>query len=490
MAELFGGLTGFRFPDARINGGGPLPTSLSGPAGIHGDPDGRYNATSELLSGIVPYAGPKGGRMGSDRNYQQIPHRRMFFVPRLWLPSPNGESKFEMSHAVDNGDMAFLVRLNQKSIMLFERAPPAGVQNYTNVDVLVNLPTANYLLRGLMDHETRRRNGQLMPFDLWRDLYQDMRLDQDEENICNKLLRRFIPIGICAGSEKQGGLHETGLSPVQAACSHVTTLTLDGQNRDLVNYWQAEDLSAGDILIFRMGVLETQAYTLNHYYKGVVSKCFDRKQPCLQIVPDVQRPFLSDPQLERLYRENTYASKKDVEGAGWWRVAQTFTSKLKYRNHITTSDDTMYMQGQLLQVTFAPVWMEFMGEYATEVAGSRVMAVPVAAIPVDIPTAGVSTGVPARCDPKPAVVPANVAVESTTPAAAEPAAAEPSAAEPSAAEPAAAEPSAAEPSAAEPAAAEPAAAGNPESEQLSVVKKRRTKREDLLADVVYSKSVQ
>ena len=53
-------------PDARINGGGPLPTSLSGPAGINGDPDGKINFNSDLLSGITPYADAKGGRMGSD----------------------------------------------------------------------------------------------------------------------------------------------------------------------------------------------------------------------------------------------------------------------------------------------------------------------------------------------------------------------------------------------------------------------------------------
>ena len=76
MADFFSNLgSGIRFPDARIGGAGPLPTSLSGPAGINGDPDGRYNFNSNLLDGIGPYAGPDGGRMGSDRNYQQVPHR-------------------------------------------------------------------------------------------------------------------------------------------------------------------------------------------------------------------------------------------------------------------------------------------------------------------------------------------------------------------------------------------------------------------------------
>ena len=42
MADFFSNLgSGIRFPDARIGSVGPLPTSLSGPAGINGDPDGR-----------------------------------------------------------------------------------------------------------------------------------------------------------------------------------------------------------------------------------------------------------------------------------------------------------------------------------------------------------------------------------------------------------------------------------------------------------------
>ena len=63
---------------------------------------------------------------------------------------------------------------------------------------------------------------------------------------------KIIPLGICAMSEKQGGQHEVGLKPVQAAASFFTTLTVDGQNRDLVNIWRSIDISAGDFLILRL----------------------------------------------------------------------------------------------------------------------------------------------------------------------------------------------------------------------------------------------
>jgi len=83
MSDFFAQLgSNIRFPDANINASGPLPTSLSGPAGVNGDPDGKINFNSELLSGIAPYAyGPGQGRMGADRNYQQIPHSIQKIIP-------------------------------------------------------------------------------------------------------------------------------------------------------------------------------------------------------------------------------------------------------------------------------------------------------------------------------------------------------------------------------------------------------------------------
>ena len=74
MSDFFSALSegGIRFTDSRINGPGPLPTELSGPAGVQGVADGRYNFNSNLLDGITPYSWAKQGQSGSDRNYQQI----------------------------------------------------------------------------------------------------------------------------------------------------------------------------------------------------------------------------------------------------------------------------------------------------------------------------------------------------------------------------------------------------------------------------------
>ena len=87
MSDFFSGLSsGIRFTDAQINQGGPLP------GGPYSSYDGRINAGTDLLSNISPYAGPKGGQMGSDRNYQQIPHRSQQIIPLLYLPKADAVS--------------------------------------------------------------------------------------------------------------------------------------------------------------------------------------------------------------------------------------------------------------------------------------------------------------------------------------------------------------------------------------------------------------
>ena len=104
------------------------------------------------------------------------------------------------------------------------------------------------------------------------------------------IMRRVVedkvkPIGICAMSEKQGGQHEVGLGPVQAAASFYATMTVDGQNRDLVNIWRGLDVAGGDQLIIRLDFDEDEtdlgarsrqySYTVNHYYKGYESRAID-----------------------------------------------------------------------------------------------------------------------------------------------------------------------------------------------------------------------
>jgi hypothetical protein len=361
MSDFFAQLgSNIRFPDANINGSGPLPTSLSGPAGVNGDPDGRINFNSELLSGIAPYAyGPGQGRMGADRNYQQIPHRIQKIVPKLFLPfadESNSQSCLALSHAVDQGDVAFILQTSRVQNLIHDSITmrDASIANLQipGHTAFINICTANYLLAGLQRLTAASSNNASWAV-LARDLGYRYARGHTRADVLELVSTRLVPFGICAGSENQGGKHETGLAPVQAAANHVTTLTVDGQNRDLVNLWRNVNISAGDNLIFKLVWMPTQHYTLNHYYKGIVRQTYVSPKNCWQLVPAVFE--MTSP----LQASSPHHWDYDYRIHGYWRIAQCFQHRASYESDPNNiCDDTQFLRGQLLQVTFAPVWVQ------------------------------------------------------------------------------------------------------------------------------------
>lgn len=121
MSTLFSGLSGVRFPEVVMNQG-PLPGTGGLPAPLHDTPDARINYNSSLLGDISPYAYGEPGYLSSQNAYLNIPHRIQKFIPPVFLPEPNGQGTFEVSHGVDDGDIAFVMRLSRESI--FCARPP------------------------------------------------------------------------------------------------------------------------------------------------------------------------------------------------------------------------------------------------------------------------------------------------------------------------------------------------------------------------------
>jgi hypothetical protein len=436
MTDFFGGLTGgnIRFTDARIDGDGPLPTSLSGPEGINGDPDGRYNFNESLLSGITPYAFGQG-RMGADRNYQQIPNRKQFIVPPIWLPEPlwSTDNTLEVSHSVDMGDIAFIVNVQHKQYML-SRGPYKHVKQEEDhtlpqYNVFCNICTVNYLLAGLHNYAVHKATGAAHQPVIhvhrhdndyaWYRLFVCFNITDHLHHIvaeyakdvaynatgvqhpayehqllalrCKLMLQHvvkqnMIPIGICSMSEKQGGQHEIGLKAVQAAASFFTTLTVDGQNRDLVNIWRAVEVDAGDLLILRLDFLSEIQHTkhvfvLNHYYKDTVTRTMCMHPHALgrlQLVPDVFRLDNSNRVQDHYVKQDTLSAKirqsanfwgyhtkvvralhacaVDPRYCGYWHIGQTYTKKQSFTTVKVPINDMEMTKGQLLQINFAPVW--------------------------------------------------------------------------------------------------------------------------------------
>ena len=399
MGDFFAGLGGgMRFPDTQMNVG-PLPSLAHGaPSGAHGDPDGRINFNSALLEGIAPYAGPDKGRVGSDRNYQQIPHRIQKTIHKIFLPSASHNRKFSVSHVVDQGDVACVFNTEDPALFLCQAQNVGAVDKKRLVrqTVFANLATANYMLAGMqrqsLDYEGWRRAR--MAFGWW-----DLQVDDPPSETglpgqqpapntpstyfarVERIVRtRILPFGICAGSEKQGGQTETGFAPVQAAANHVTTMTVDGQNIDLVNYWACENLNAGDQLILRLEWRPTQSYSLNHYYKELASQEFPGDpQKCWQLVPSVFRmgDAFGDAQGQAMPMDQF-----DYRTTGYWRIAQTMQHRKASCNDSQSkfwaSDMCNLRHGggaQLLQVLFAPVYYQ-MTSTERQMSSPRIAAAP------------------------------------------------------------------------------------------------------------------
>lgn len=434
MSDFFGALKegNVRYTDSRINGDGPLPTTLSGPEGINGDPDGKYNFNSELLSGITPYAYGQG-RMGSDRNYQQIPHRKQFPVPPVFLPEPDlkTQATFMMSHPVDFGDIVFILNVKNKQIMLTPKPYSASSNKLAgfmpDYNILVNICTVNYILAGLYNCiidcvvDNEQLNSEPNRGYSWHMLANAMNLstgikelqqwrqneysllpeDRDERKLFNSFLNMKIkvmlqnllktvvrPMGIAQMSEKQGGQHEVGIKPVQFASDFFTTLTVDGQNRDVVNIWRGLNIEAGDHLIFRLDYEPKQTrtnFTLNHYYKHITTKQMPMTSKMagkFQLIPDVYKLSHDSNKFgcsyidsENIAHDDDYTLDrdtwmkilsthvKDYRTSGYWHIGQTYTKKERFSTTIVPVNDMEQTHGQLLQINFAPVWKQELSNF-------------------------------------------------------------------------------------------------------------------------------
>ena len=357
-------------PDVQMNKG-PLPSTAGGPAGSDGTPDGRYNFNSELLSGIDAYSYAESARMGSDKAYQQIPHRLQKIIPLLHVPDgKKGKQKLPISHAVDQGDIAFALALEPKRMpgVFYEKSNRGSfqVQNLSMLTPFCNFVTVNYLLAGLQIYHKHVNLAEKGKNDAWYQLWEALDphwenhkndptyLEKNNHQNLKMLVRKFIPFGICAGSEHQGGKHELSYMPVQAAVNHVTTMTIDGQSRDLVNYWRDHNLDAGDQLGFHLEKIQiSNTYTLNHYYKSYATANIEDVKECWQLVPSKLYPCTS----------NKYdADRLSPWEHGWWRVGQMMHFRGRHGETDTRdicSNDMIYLKGGLLQVTFAPVWHDY-----------------------------------------------------------------------------------------------------------------------------------
>jgi hypothetical protein len=287
MPDFFAGVYGARFPDVVINGGGqPLPGMGGLPTPLHDTPDGKINYNSSLLGDLEPYAYGEPGYQSSQTAYLNIPHKVQKIVPFLYLPEPDRVDSFRLNHPIDDGDIAFAMRLDRNSEVC------TGLNNKslhraglgTAIDPMINLCTLNYLLAGIQIctqvPALRVKWDQLLHYLDGRRFEGHVagRVHAYSYDDLKHVVRNLIrPFGIAHGSERQGGQHEGSNSPVTWPVSFVISLTLDGKEANMVNVWHKHDIVAGQDLVLRLKAMPlppNKRYTLNHYPKGLVEKTF------------------------------------------------------------------------------------------------------------------------------------------------------------------------------------------------------------------------
>ena len=362
MSELFANLGGFRQPDVRMNQG-PLPSVAGGPAGSNGTPDGVINGTGALLGGITPYAYGESARAGSDSNYQQIPHRVQYIVMPLHLPAQNGLSTHKVSHVVDNGDLAFV--LNTRGRQWFGpgenvlSAGPVSLPLFANIEVVNYILACMQLAPLVAAGPPGKRSWTAIRGHLWKQAFDERKVRADPQERAEHLFEcvqytlqnLFKPHGICAGSEKQGGQHEETWAPVQAAVNYTTTMTVDGQNRDLINYWHSMHICAGDRLILRLeprntnnAKMQAREFQLTSYYKRPVSATISADKMYWQVVPHILHADAPLPAEQEL-------PWHDYRLTGHWHIAQSFQGRRGFDTGAAAH------KGAPLQVTFTPMFV-------------------------------------------------------------------------------------------------------------------------------------
>lgn len=395
MSGFFDGVYGAKFPDVVMNSG-PLPPTGGLPAPLHDTPDGKINYNSTLLGDITPYAYGQGAHLSSQHSYLNIPHRIQKFVPVIYLPEPNGENTFRLSHGIDDGDVAFSLRLNKNSLFCTGSKSSSARRNGlgTVIDPFINLPTLNYILAGVQRYNLNDPNNRYW-VDFLHALDKDRFPDHSEPNKRNYAVNRLDindllhlvkncirPFGIVRGSEKQGGQNEMSQSPATWPVPFVATLVIDGKEDHVVNMWHSLDVDAGEDLVLRFKQMPLQKYTLNHYYKQPIYKSFpiDPEHNIVwQLVPDklvlekdkdmfdnwiapsgaipLQWEYVT--QYSQLLNQKVYIpiSQFTWQELGYWHIGRTQLRMHKYNidgGEYYHNDMVNSLRSQYMMLTFQP----------------------------------------------------------------------------------------------------------------------------------------
>lgn len=369
MSGIFSGLSGVRRPEVIMNMG-PLPSqSLPSPYNAHTDAHINYGST--LLGEVKPYTYGEPSHLQDQTAFMAIPHKVPKIVPELRLPEARAtDNTFLLSHGVDDGDVAFTIRVNRAASTIDRMHTFERMELSHTVDPQINLATVNYLLAGIQRYWNQPERVKWQQFMVDCDFLPPSTSAKRDFTVRDAI--RFVtdvarPFGVVIGSEKQGGTHEGGTAPITFAVNFITTLAVCGRVENVVHAWREHNISAGDDLIFHLEWLPistadgSMEYVLNHWRKNMIRQRFDWDPKTLrnfgwQLVPGV---YSNNPPP---YIREGY----DYREHGYWHICRTqvmraaeITQKLEAHTKIQRCyhDDSRFMRGGLLEVTFEPVFI-------------------------------------------------------------------------------------------------------------------------------------
>jgi len=335
---------------------GPLPSGIL-PASF--EIDAQINYGSTLLGDVKPYAYGEPGHLADQTAYYAIPHKIQKIIPELRLPEArDGEGTFLLSHAVDDGDVAFSLRLNRSAGTIDRMHAFERMELGRSVDPFVNLVTVNYLLAGIQRYWNQPERVK------WQQLMVD--LDFGIPSTSAKVdftvhdAIRFIgdvarPFGVVHGVS--GGQHEGSASGVTYPVSCIATLAVGGRIENLVNMWRETGFSAGDDLTLHLEYLPIASkdggleYVLNHWKKGVIRQRFHWDER------DSNHAWQLVPAVHTLHPPAEIHEGYDHREHGYWHVARSQVMKLPEARKRYHHDDSAFLRGSVIEATFEPVFV-------------------------------------------------------------------------------------------------------------------------------------
>jgi hypothetical protein len=204
-------------------------------------PDGKINYANTLLGDLDPYAYGEPARLSTQAAYLNIPHVAQRVVPTLSLPESQpyrmGGNFLQLSHQVDDGDIAFVIRAMFSPYELVAEKKKYNRQGVLHaIDPVVNLATVNYILHGMQRYGFDKKDHKT-----WNTLWIALGIDQHFAGSNNYVKPKFSEEMLetqhmLDDLNRSSSPGQTKRTPQQALDRLFCTLKLRTMRRKLVDY--------------------------------------------------------------------------------------------------------------------------------------------------------------------------------------------------------------------------------------------------------------